>query len=622
MTNVHKALKTLSPTDHSDFPADPSKLTLHLTTSLADAHILISSIPPPTLPDGITLPEPANAEIAALQNEWKPVKINPKDNPLGLNIFKLAAKDGKGTWFARRSVHTDIPFRRFKAGLQQEFQQPTVDETEGSRKPGPVRGIGKDVLVHHETCELGKAEIFHLSAQFPGPSAPRDFVEVCLTSSAHPEDVTAAAREEPGNDQGKNQQRPKQFTLISTPILNHPECEERSGYVRGYYESVEFIREIPENVQQLTRTQSTLNIPAADTLRPTPCRRGKTMSENGGEESAAAPKCAVDWVMITRSDPGGSVPKWMVERGTPSGIVKDAHKFIEWCRHATQLDDCPESSTAVIATEQEKGEQIRQDETLKAHTRRHLVERGAPAEAVLTPSHGKAELSPRINHDFEKPNTGILAGALNTVAAGMTSLAHSALYASSKDSTPPPSSPSVVDEDDSDPSPTLSRATTSDNILDVSDDETASVGTFATAESSQQATELPSRAASIASNTGSASKQTPEERALQQFLKEKQKLDEKFKKEESRRTSREKKIAEKHMKSMEKQERKYRRALEKANEKRRKEDEKAQKKLEREEYGRRGEIEELKRIVEALTKENIQLKERIEELEKLDDRHR
>ena len=38
----------------------------------------------------------------------------------------------------------------------------------------------------------------------------------------------------------------------------------------------------------------------------------------------------VEWVMVTRSDPGGSVPRFMVERGTPGSIVADASKFLDW----------------------------------------------------------------------------------------------------------------------------------------------------------------------------------------------------------------------------------------------------------------------------------------------------
>jgi hypothetical protein len=316
MTDVHEALKTLSPTDHAEFPSDPSALNLHLATSLADAHILISSIPPPALPAGVTLPEPTTAEIAELQKEWKPVKINAKDNPYGISVFKLAAKDGKGTWFARRSVHTDIPFQRFKAGLQQEFQQPTVEGTEGSQQSGPVRGIGKDVLIHHETCELGKAEIFQLSAQFPGPSARRDFVEGCFSSSAHPADISAAATDSGGviETEDTDQPRPKQFTMISKPVLNHPEGDQRSGYVRGYYESVEFIREVPSIGQQLTRTLSTPNILSAESFASTTRPRGKTISEHSGEVVVTPENCPVDWIMITRSDPGGSMNPHLLER--------------------------------------------------------------------------------------------------------------------------------------------------------------------------------------------------------------------------------------------------------------------------------------------------------------------
>lgn len=34
--------------------------------------------------------------------------------------------------------------------------------------------------------------------------------------------------------------------------------------------------------------------------------------------------------MVTRSDPGGSVPRFLIEKGTPPGIVGDAGKFLKW----------------------------------------------------------------------------------------------------------------------------------------------------------------------------------------------------------------------------------------------------------------------------------------------------
>lgn len=38
----------------------------------------------------------------------------------------------------------------------------------------------------------------------------------------------------------------------------------------------------------------------------------------------------VEWTMVTRSDPGGGIPRFMVERNVPSSIVQDALKFLDW----------------------------------------------------------------------------------------------------------------------------------------------------------------------------------------------------------------------------------------------------------------------------------------------------
>ena len=72
-------------------------------------------------------------------------------------------------------------------------------------------------------------------------------------------------------------------------------------------------------------------------------QRGKTISFAGSRGASAKGEKhdnpdadeddeshPVEWIMITRSDPGGSVPRFMVERGTPGGIVADASKFLDW----------------------------------------------------------------------------------------------------------------------------------------------------------------------------------------------------------------------------------------------------------------------------------------------------
>lgn len=77
--------------------------------------------------------------------------------------------------------------------------------------------------------------------------------------------------------------------------------------VRGYYESIEMIREIP-----------------------------LASSKDSGEDEAE--RNPVEWIMVTRSDPGGGIPRFMVERNVPSSIVQDALKFLDWA--------CAKSETA------------------------------------------------------------------------------------------------------------------------------------------------------------------------------------------------------------------------------------------------------------------------------------
>ena len=53
----------------------------------------------------------------------------------------------------------------------------------------------------------------------------------------------------------------------------------------------------------------------------------------------------VEWLMVTRSDPGGGIPKFMVERGTPASIVADVSKFLNWAcsRSKDSFDNVQES---------------------------------------------------------------------------------------------------------------------------------------------------------------------------------------------------------------------------------------------------------------------------------------
>jgi hypothetical protein len=99
---------------------------------------------------------------------------------------------------------------------------------------------------------------------------------------------------------------PRHYMVVSIPV-EHPDAPPRTGLVRGRYESVEMIREV---------------IP-----------HGKTKGETAETEGTIYP---VEWCMITRSDPGGGIPRFMVERGTATSIAGDAPKFFDW---ATSKDE-------------------------------------------------------------------------------------------------------------------------------------------------------------------------------------------------------------------------------------------------------------------------------------------
>ena len=255
--------------------------------------------------------------------------------------------------------------------------------------------------------------VYHLSAQFPGPTTPRDFVTLLLTSSAaltHPSSLAAPA-EEREKELPRFSDFPRHYMVISKPC-KHPECPERNSFIRGQYESIEFIREIPLRPKKsvsssdllksrrsggkegLDRRQSKslgMSHPGSSdselrsSSRPAVVRRpssadgristdgrprGKTISFAESRGTTAKGEAfdvpnddsdgenemnPVEWIMITRSDPGGSVPRFMVERGTPSAIVADGLKFVEWCgkRNIEEEEQDLEDTPAATSTKRD-----------------------------------------------------------------------------------------------------------------------------------------------------------------------------------------------------------------------------------------------------------------------------
>ena len=294
-------------------------------------------------------------------------------------------------------------FARFKRGLEAELslEQNGLHGLETQAVPGgqveSVRGIGfverlgeklhetqpreeeeEGVNCTEDEQGSGEMECVRLAAQFPGPTAAREFV-VCS--------VKKASYRGTDIDLPNAKTKGRQFMIVSRPVVECEEvCPAREGYVRGQFESVEFIREVvleqDESVMEewvepegengvesnwvddptagdseesenpveetivgsdedknletsgrrprrrrkrqhhLTRHEDD-SLPGSNLLTPTSSEPETPMRKNSKEYP-------VEWVMISRSDPGGNVPRWVVERGTPASILKDAEKFLTW----------------------------------------------------------------------------------------------------------------------------------------------------------------------------------------------------------------------------------------------------------------------------------------------------
>ncbi len=187
MAKHHEPLKALAPIDWAEVPQEDGGLDGFLNGVFAEAQVVVDSIPSTTTTtsgsnsttatgraraqtDSAVFYSGAAAAAATakdqspsssagpsaeqreqLRKEWKEVKVNPRDNPLGITVYKLAGKDGRGAWFARRSVHEGLSFDRWKAGLEREFAE--TMKVQGSPGSGNIRGIGADRSVEHKVLD-------------------------------------------------------------------------------------------------------------------------------------------------------------------------------------------------------------------------------------------------------------------------------------------------------------------------------------------------------------------------------------------------------------------------------------------------------------------------------------
>jgi len=314
MAELQQALQLLAPIDWSDVPQDD--LPTFLSERFQAAELLCNSVPPPangtpfdssqtkgTVPNfakcaadmhASSVRAPAREKAHEdLQKHWgKPQKFNKKSNPLDVALYKMAG-DRRGAWFARHSVLEGLGFERFKRAMMREFPDTLLEE--GPPGSGAKRGLSADQRVEDvEVPGVGRMQAYQLSGLMPAPVSTREFVTLLMSTEdglSNKSGIEVGAAEK---------HAPRHFMVVSKP-LNHPETPNRANFVKGQYESVELIREIP--------------------LHASKARSGE------GDDPELNP---VEWIMITRSDPGGGIPRFLVDRGTPEAMLGDVTKFLDW----------------------------------------------------------------------------------------------------------------------------------------------------------------------------------------------------------------------------------------------------------------------------------------------------
>nr|POE56203.1 hypothetical protein CFP56_69156 [Quercus suber] len=408
MAELHEALQALSPIAWSDVPQD--SLVDFLSESFAAGELICNSLPP--APDGTPFHEstphysepnlanssdeihasearayPAHESHEALQKAWgKPVSIKARDNPLNASIYKLAGKDRHGAWFGRRSVHEGLGFDKFKRAMQREFPQSLT--VTGGPGAGAIRGLAADRRLEKVPVDgTGNLEVYELSAQFPGPTTPREFLAAVMTTEDALSDKSAA------QTASGTRHVPRHFMIVSRP-LHHDDAPDRAGYVRGQYESVEMIREIPLHANKAS--------PAGESE--------KEGSKTAGEDPAAELN-PVEWVMVTRSDPGGGIPRFLVDRGTPEAMLGDLKKFFDW---ACGMDEVPAPDVDV---EQQEGASAKQN-AIKGGA----VDGAADADPPPSVSTRNGATAPAAVGAAEKTG-GFISGIGSTLHAGMEAYA-------------------------------------------------------------------------------------------------------------------------------------------------------------------------------------------------------
>jgi hypothetical protein len=425
---------------------------------------------------------------------------------------------------------------------------------------------------------------------------------------------------------------PKHFMVVSKPCI-HPACPERDGFIRGQYQSVEFIREIPMK-KSARKSASTTNLLEKDPSRqranssslgkeailrsakkfqpqdsigeeepdhdvpvvatssetnlsvPAGRQRGKTISfsqSRGWDQHDVddAESNPVEWIMLTRSDPGGSVPRFMVERGTPSSIVADASKFLDWAC-SSNMDELDEP-----APEQAEGSPVTERRTsyekslYDYQTNGHLA--GLDGSRDPPPTERQWEAAADEDESAKESGSGISGMVTGAVGAtGALVAAHTPTVIANRLPGHTNTSTELTPE-----------VTTSTRRLSTSSSDSDSSGSFVSAYEKNE-DDFPSVTADNLSTKSESSfvrnrPTSQQEKELQRLEDTKRKLNEKLAKIRERELSKKSedsekeaqaiaRAEEKHQREMAKQEEKYKREMAKLEAKREKEEKKAEEK--------------------------------------------
>ena len=355
--------------------------------------------------------------------------------------------------------------------------------------------------------------------------------------------------------------------------------------------------------------------------------KGEAM-DNPEEFDEISEENPVEWILVTRSDPGGSVPRFLVERGTPAGIVGDASKFLDWAckKEHPGLDD--EVDVAGDYTNHARTNHERASDFGALQTDGHLA--GLDG-AIDMPEF----ISSHINGTTVQPEPaspqvqggGLLSSMTNAAYAGIESYAPQVVIDHLPGHSQPDSASSSALQEATIPNGTRNAETSS-----ITSDST--IGSFASAEEglddSQSTKSGTSRTTSSNIKDSPSMSQHDKELAKLNARKEAlssklSKMREKETKDKEELTSKEeeriRRAEEKHAREVQKQEEKFKREVARLEDKRKKEmakeEEKKKKALDKDEKARLArEKDEVKQKLEVVSKERDILRDQVGALQK------